>query len=57
MFELPRAVKQRMTDEILQMLRSLDAKGNASAQRGERTITCTFFLNQFCFINAIYFCW
>ncbi|KAJ4701781.1 Methionine aminopeptidase 1D chloroplastic/mitochondrial [Melia azedarach] len=32
-FELPRAVKQRMTDEILQMLRSLDAKGNASAQR------------------------
>lgn len=32
-FELPRAVKLRMTDEILRRLRSLDAKGNVSAQR------------------------
>lgn len=32
-FELPRAVKLRMTDEILRRLRSLDVKGNVSAQR------------------------
>ncbi|KAL9449312.1 hypothetical protein AB3S75_011274 [Citrus x aurantiifolia] len=32
-FELPRAVKLRMIDEILRRLRSSDVKGNVSAQR------------------------
>ncbi|KAH9758309.1 apple domain-containing protein [Citrus sinensis] len=34
-FELPRAVKLRMIDEILRRLRSSDVKGNVSAQRVE----------------------
>lgn len=42
-FELPRAVKLRMIDEILRRLRSSDVKGNVSAQRGENIlILCVF---------------
>lgn len=45
--ELPQPIKQKITDEILQTLKSLDHNSNVSVQRGRCTLISLQFY-QFC---------
>lgn len=37
--ELPRSLKEKITDEILERLKSLNGSANATEQRGQWTLT------------------